>query len=163
MGSWLGDKRPVDNVLPEVTPSQYPPNSKDDFTVDYRQVLNAVSGKKTVIFDVRPKDYYTGQKSDEARAGHIPGAVNRPFSEDVVKTTNGVRLKPVGELAGAYEKIIPSRQTSVIVHCRTGHQASQTFFVLKRLLGYPDVKYYDAGWTEWAARRELPVSPPGGK
>ena len=43
------------------------------------------------------------------------------------------------------------------MHCRTGHQASQTFFVLKRLLGYPNVRWYDAGWTEWAARPELPI------
>jgi 3-mercaptopyruvate sulfurtransferase SseA len=60
-------------------------------------------------------------------------------------------------LAEAYGKIIPSKETSVIVHCRTGHQASQTFFVLKRLLGYKKVYYYDAGWSEWAARPELPV------
>ena len=45
----------------------------------------------------------------------------------------------------------------VIVHCRTGHQASQTYFVLKRLLGYTNVRWYDAGWTEWAARQELPI------
>ena len=43
------------------------------------------------------------------------------------------------------------------MHCRTGHQASQTFFVLKRLLGYPNARWYDAGWTEWAARSELPI------
>jgi len=158
MAGWLGGKRPVDTLLPAVTPSRYPESSKDDFTVDYRRVLNAMQDKKTVIIDVRPADFYTGKKSDEARAGHIPGAVNRPFSEDVVKTDQDVRFKPVSELAGAYEKIIPTRETPVIVHCRTGHQASQTFFVLKRLLGYKNVYYYDAGWTEWAARRELPVA-----
>ena len=76
-----------------------------------------------------------------------------------MKTDQDVRFKPVSELAGAYEKIIPTRETPVIVHCRTGHQASQTFFVLKRLLGYKNVYYYDAGWTEWAARPELPVAP----
>lgn len=37
------------------------------------------------------------------------------------------------------------------------HQASQTFFVLKHVLGYPNVRWYDAGWTEWAARPDLPV------
>ena len=158
MAGWLGGKRPVDTLLPAVTPSRYPESSTDDFTVDYRRVLNAMQDKKTVIIDVRPADFYTGKKSDEARAGHIPGAVNRPFSEDVVKTDQDVRFKPVSELAGAYEKIIPTRETPVIVHCRTGHQASQTFFVLKRLLGYKNVYYYDAGWTEWAARQELPVA-----
>jgi thiosulfate/3-mercaptopyruvate sulfurtransferase len=159
MAGWLAAKRPVDTLLPAVTPSRYPEGSTDNFTVDYRRVLSAMQDKKTVIIDVRPADYYTGKKSDEARAGHIPGAVNRPFSEDVVKTDRDVRFKPVSELAGAYEKIIPSKETTVIVHCRTGHQASQTFFVLKRLLGYKNVYYYDAGWTEWAARPELPVAP----
>ncbi len=158
MAAWLAGKRPLDTILPAVKPSQYPLGPQDDFTVDYRQVLNAMQVKKTVILDVRPADYYTGKKSDEARAGHIPGAVNRPFSEDVVKTDQDVRFKPVSELAGAYEKIIPAKETTVIVHCRTGHQASQTFFVLKRLLGYKNVHYYDAGWTEWAARQELPVA-----
>jgi thiosulfate/3-mercaptopyruvate sulfurtransferase len=163
MAGWLAAKRPLDTLLPAVTPSRYPGSSADNFTVDYRSVLNAMQDKKTVIIDVRPADYYTGKKSDEARAGHIPGAVNRPFSEDVVKTDQDVRFKPVSELAGAYEKIIPSKETTVIVHCRTGHQASQTFFVLKRLLGYKNVYYYDAGWTEWAARPELPVTPAANK
>jgi thiosulfate/3-mercaptopyruvate sulfurtransferase len=40
---------------------------------------------------------------------------------------------------------------------RSGHQASQTYFVLTRLLGYTHVRWYDAGWTEWAARPEWPV------
>jgi 3-mercaptopyruvate sulfurtransferase SseA/uncharacterized membrane protein YedE/YeeE len=158
MVAWLSAKRPLDTVLPTVTPGSYPTGARDDFTVNYRQVLSSLEDKKTVILDVRPQDYYTGKKSDEARAGHIPGAVNRPYSEDLVESDSGVRLKPIDDLARAYGKIIPSKETPVIVHCRTGHQASQTFFVLKHILGYKYVKYYDAGWTEWAARKELPVS-----
>ena len=52
---------------------------------------------------------------------------------------------------------VPSLDTPVVVYCRTGHQASQTFFVLKHLLGYRNVYWYDAGWTEWAARPELSI------
>ena len=159
MGAWLAAKQTWDAHLPRVFPSRYPDGRKDDFTVDYRDVLKAMQGKKTIILDVRPADYYHGKKTDEARAGHIPGAINLPYTEDLVKADQKVRLKPVKDLAGAYEKIIPSKDTPVIVHCRTGHQASQTFFVLKRLLGYKNVYYYDAGWTEWAARPELPVAP----
>src|SRR3989339_85659 len=101
MAGWLAAQRPLDTLLPAVTPSRYPESSTDNFTVDYRRVLNAMQDKKTVIVDVRPADYYTGKKSDEARAGHIPGAVNRPFSEDVVKTDRDVSFKPASELGRA--------------------------------------------------------------
>jgi thiosulfate/3-mercaptopyruvate sulfurtransferase len=157
---WAQEGRPVDAVLPVVVESPYPvPPAIDRFTVD-RQVVSAALGKPGMtLIDVRPADFYAGKKSDEARAGHIPGAVNRPFTEDVVVDSNKVAtLKPVDVLAAAYRQLIPSRDSDIIVHCRTGHQASQTYFILKHLLGYPNVRWYDAGWTEWAARPELPVA-----
>ena len=156
---WAQESRPSDAVLPVVTESKYPVDKKaDDFTVDFKMVL-AQLGKPGVVFiDVRPTDFYTGKKTDEARAGHIPGAISRPFSEDLVTGPDKVvSFKPTAALSAAYSQIIPSKDTMVIVHCRTGHQASQTYFVLKRLLGYTNVRWYDAGWTEWASRLELPI------
>ena len=152
---WSAENRPVDAALPASQTSDYPvPPSADAFTVDYQAVLSRVGDKRTVIVDTRPADYFRGEKSDEARAGHIPGAVNRPFKEDLDESD---QLKPAAELAAAYAALIPTKETPIVVHCRTGHQASQTFFVLTRLLGYKDVKWYDASWTEWSARPELPV------
>jgi thiosulfate/3-mercaptopyruvate sulfurtransferase len=155
---WLADNQPTNAALPVINESSYPtPGGQDAFTVDYWRVLQASRTKDAVILDVRPEDYFTGAKSDEARAGHIPGAVNRPYTADVSKKDGIVLFKPTDELAAAYARIIPSKKSAVIVHCRTGHQASQSYFVLKHLLGYSKVLYYDAGWTEWAARLELPI------
>jgi thiosulfate/3-mercaptopyruvate sulfurtransferase len=155
---WQVEKRPLDIILPSVEPAQYPvPDPPDTFTVTAKEVLAAVGKPGTLILDVRPADYFTGKKQDEARGGHIPGAINRPFSEDVAKAETYSVFRSVGDLAAAYAGLIPAKDTPVIVYCRTGHQASQTYFVLVRLLGYTDVKWYDAGWTEWAARPELPV------
>jgi len=156
---WEQERRPVSAGLPTVSESKYPVNKDaDDFTVDYRTVAATLGKPGAVIIDVRPADFYTGKKSDEARGGHIPGSINRAFTEDVMMTSNKVvTFKPTEALDAAYRQIIPSKNTEVIVHCRTGHQASQTFFVLKHLLGYTNVHWYDAGWTEWAARLELPV------
>ncbi len=154
---WVAEKHPVTTDLPTVKPSDYPAGSLDAFTVDYRQVRDQLGRKDTVIIDVRPAEFYTGQKVEEARGGHIPGAKNRPYTEDVTKVGGVTLLKSVDELAKAYARLIPSKDTKVILHCRTGHQASQAFFVLHNLLGYPNVLWYDGGWSEWAARTDLPV------
>ncbi len=156
---WTLEGLPVDAALPAVAASSYPvKQDADRFTIDYGAVAATLGKPGTVIIDVRPADFYTGKKSDEARAGHIPGALNRPFSEDVVTSSNKVvSFKATEDLASAYRQLIPSKSTEVIVHCRTGHQASQTFFVLKHLLGYTNVRWYDAGWTEWATRPSLPI------
>ncbi len=160
---WAQEGKPANPTLPAVTESVYPVKQEADrFTVDFRTVAATLGKPGTVIIDVRPADFYTGKKSDEARAGHIPGALNRPYTEDLVTSSNKVvSFKPINTLSTAYSQIIPSKDTEVIVHCRTGHQASQTFFVLKHLLGYRHVRWYDAGWTEWATRPELPVATKG--
>jgi thiosulfate/3-mercaptopyruvate sulfurtransferase len=164
-GKWSAENRPVDTRLPVAAKSSYPvaAGRTDNFTVDYRTVLDLMKQPGTVILDVRPEEYYLGNKTDEARPGRIPGAVNRPFSEDILERDGYSRLRPIEELDSVYGSLVPSKETTVVVHCRTGHQASQTFFVLNNLLGYKRVLYYDAGWTEWAARPELPVEtgPPG--
>jgi 3-mercaptopyruvate sulfurtransferase SseA len=155
---WGAEDRPLSAALPSVTPTSYPADSATDaFAVDWPAVLQAVERRDTILLDVRPADYYRGEKSDEARAGRIPGAVNRPYTEDVVKTKEYTALRPPSELQQAYEALIPRRDARVIVYCRTGHQASQTFFVLTQLLGYRNVSWYGGGWSEWAARPELPI------
>ena len=165
MKAWNAANLPRDAVLPKVTPANHPApqygGAPDSFTVSGAEVFAAMTGGKTVIIDVRPAGYYSGAQTDEARAGHIPSAVNRPFTEDVTKGAgDAILFKTVPELEKAYAAIIPAKDSAVIVHCRTGHQASQTWWVLTRLLGYTNVKYYDAGWTEWAARPEWPVAAP---
>jgi 3-mercaptopyruvate sulfurtransferase SseA len=155
---WTAEKRTVDTRLTSITATEYPVQpGADTFTVDYRDVLAHSQNRTAVLLDVRPADFFTGQKSDEARAGHIPGALNRPFTSDVSTNSAVTRFKPTAELAEAYTKLIPGIDSPVVVSCRTGHQASQTYFVLRHLLGYKQVSWYDAGWTEWAARPDLPV------
>ena len=133
---WLSENRPVDTLLPSRPESGLAAGGTDTFSVAAAAVLSHQRSGDAVILDVRPADYYSGLKTEEARAGHIPGAINRPYTEDVTETDPFLALKTPAELASAYEALIPSKDATVILHCRTGHQASQTFFVLRRLLGY---------------------------
>ena len=155
---WRAENRTLTTALTQVTPSDYAqPAGTDEFTVDATTVLADATSRRALILDVRPADNFTGAKSDEPRGGHIPGARNRPYSLDVLSSKEAHGYRPRAELAAEYAAIIPSLDTAVIVHCRTGHQASQTFFLLRNLLGYRNVRWYDAGWSEWSARPELPA------
>ncbi len=158
MDKWVKEQLPTSSLLPKAGQADYPmPPTADAFTVDWRQTDDHMKQNTAVILDVRPPAYFSGEKSDEARAGHIPGALNREYKNDIYTAEGFSSFKPLLELTKAYAELIPSKNSLVVVHCRTGHQASQTFFVLKHLLGYKRVKWYDAGWTEWAARIELPI------
>ena len=115
--------------------SEYPaPRGPDGFTVDAEYVKSRLGDRANGDPRYAARRLTSAARSrDEARAGHIPGAVEPAVSRKISARRDSSR--PVAELAAAYTALIPSKDTPVIVHCRTGHQASQTFFVLTRLLG----------------------------
>ena len=106
----------MDTRLPDITATDYPLEANaDTFTVNYQTVLAHSQRRSAVLLDVRPADFFSGKKSDEARAGRIPGAINRPFSLDL-STNNAVTLlRPLSDLAEAYVKLIPSKDSPVVV------------------------------------------------
>ncbi len=92
---WMAEGKPIGNALPRVQRSAYPVKpGADTFSVSYETVLSHVQKRSALILDVRPEDYFTGKKTDEARAGHIPGAVNRVFSADLLKSDTYTGFKP---------------------------------------------------------------------
>lgn len=154
--AWKAEGRPLTSEVPKVHSAVYMEiKGADKFTVNADQVFSVLHDGKTVILDVRPGEYFTGAKSDEARAGHIPGAINRPFTDDLVKDKS--MWMPVSVLTDVYNGLGIEGDKPVIVNCRTGHQASQTYFLLKYILGCSDVRWFDGSWMVWAARKDLPV------
>ena len=88
------------------------------------------------------------------RAGHIPGAANVPWAQ--AANEDGTFKSPEA-LKAALRRQGRNGKNEVIAYCRIGERSSHTWFVLKYLLGYDNVKNYDGSWTEWGNLVGAPI------
>lgn len=154
---WATERRPLTSAVTVPTPATYEPKPSPELSIAIDELAQRVQQGGTAILDVRPPDFFRGEKSTEARPGHIPGAVNRPYSKDLVGTDDGQWLRTRAELEAEYAALGLAKDEAVVVHCRTGHTASASFFVMRYLLGYEKARWYNGSWTEWAEHQELPA------
>ena len=116
------------------------------------------------MIDVRSPEEYNGTRlhmeaypnEGALRGGHIPGAKNVPWAKAVNPDTG--EFKTADELRSLYESEAGlNANDDVIVYCRIGERSSHTWFALKYLLGYPNVRNYDGSWTEWGNLVGVPI------
>jgi thiosulfate/3-mercaptopyruvate sulfurtransferase len=164
---WLEEKRPITTEAAKVTATTYhAAGSTDESIRAYRNdVLKIVEGKQPGhLVDVRSADEFTGKilappglSETAQRAGHIPGAVNVPWAQ--AANEDGT-FKSFEDLQRLYGGKGVSGNDGVVAYCRIGERSSHTWFALKYLLGYKDVRNYDGSWTEWGNLIGAPVSNP---
>jgi thiosulfate/3-mercaptopyruvate sulfurtransferase len=161
---WLNEsdkKLTVD--VPAVTSGAYKATGPDlSIRARVSDVLRAVEAKATNLIDVRSPDEFTGKviappgmTETAQRGGHIPGAASVPWATAV--NADGT-FKNADELKEIYvnkAKVDAKRDT--IAYCRIGERSSHTWFVLKYLLGLPNVRNYDGSWTEYGSMVGLPI------
>jgi len=160
---WVEEKRPLTTEAAKVTPTTYRASESDESIRAYREDVLGIVRKKSggSLVDVRSVDEFTGKiiappgMSETAqRAGHIPGAANIPWAQ--AANEDGT-FKSVEQLKQLYQGKGISGSGQTIAYCRIGERSSHTWFVLKYLLGYDDVKNYDGSWTEWGNLIGAPI------
>jgi thiosulfate/3-mercaptopyruvate sulfurtransferase len=151
---WRAEGRPLDDETPEVEPSDYPaPSARDEsIRIARQEIQSRLRDASFAVLDVRTEDEYTGKDLRAARGGHIPGATHI-FWEDALQPDGS--LKPKEELARIYAAV--PRDATVAVHCQLGVRAAHTWFVLRHVLGYADVRNYDGSWQEWGNAQDTPI------
>jgi thiosulfate/3-mercaptopyruvate sulfurtransferase len=160
---WIEEKRPLTTETARVTPATYRISGTDNSIRTLRdEVFAVLEGKKRgQLVDVRSVDEFTGKilappglSETAQRAGHIPGAANIPWAQ--AANEDGT-FKSIAELQKLYGAKGITGNDEVIAYCRIGERSSHTWFVLKYLLGYNNVRNYDGSWTEWGNLIGAPV------
>ncbi len=160
---WLEEKRSLTKETVNVKPTTYRVSGTDESLRSYKEeVFSIVEGRKPgQLVDVRSVDEFTGKiiappgMSETAqRAGHVPGAANIPWAQ--ASNEDGT-FKSFDDLKKLYESKGITGKDEVIAYCRIGERSSHTWFVLKYLLGYGNVRNYDGSWTEWGNLIGAPI------
>jgi len=159
---WLESGRPTSGSVPSYTPRSYRPGGPYERVRAYRHDVHRALSKSTTLVDVRLPDEYDGtilappgMAESAQRGGHIPGATNIVWSENL--RSDG-RFKSRSALTELYRDHAVDSDCDVIVYCRIGERSSLTWFVLSELLGYSSVRNYDGAWTEWGNLVAAPVA-----
>lgn len=149
--AWVAAGHPVTNVVPTVVRGTITPRLQSSLLATAEQVQAARPGGSVRIIDARAPAFYDGPAHGDHKAGHIPGAVNIPFTSVVGE--NGLLLSREA-MAERFRAagILPGQ--SLIVYCHIGQQGTLVV-TAARLLGY-DVRLYDGSFDDWNARN-LPV------
>lgn len=158
---WLEEDRPINRKAVNYPRGNYKLDEEitpnDEIRALLGQVKNALVSRRYFqlsLVDVRSGAEYRGEitappeypTEGAQRGGHIPGAKNVPWTQ--VINDDGT-FKTIEEIRKLYDEQGITQDKDIITYCRIGERSSHTWFVLKYLLGYPNVKNYDGSWTEW--------------
>jgi len=152
---WKKQGRTLTQEYPKIKPVRYEWKAETD--PDVRASFDEVKNRdvaKSVLLDIRPIELFSGEKGSWKRKGHIKGAIHHFWIEDL---NNNGTWKDVEVLRKNYADMGVTREKTIIVSCGQGQTASHVYFTLKYILGFPRVKNYDGGFSEWSNIDSLPV------
>jgi len=162
---WLAEGRELTTDKPTAPATPYKASGPDLSLRSFLpEVQQAVKARSAVLVDVRSPQEFTGEilappglPETCQRGGHIPGAKNIPWAK---ACNDDGTFKSHEELKALYGAQGVTGDVPVIAYCRIGERSSHTWFVLKYLLGFQNVRNYDGSWTEWGNLVGAPVEKP---
>lgn len=161
---WQAAGYEVTAALPNAAPARFEPAPRADWLADAARVREAVAARagsadaggaarQAVLIDSRDPARYRGEvESIDKKAGHIPGAINRPFTAG--RDAEG-RWKPAAAQRERFADL--PQDAELIVYCGSGVTATPNVMALQEA-GFTNVKLYAGSWSDWISYEENPIA-----
>jgi len=160
---WLDEGRETTTDAAQASQKQYSASDRDESIRAWRdQVREWLGASGRALVDVRSPQEYAGdllappgyEQEGALRGGHIPTAQSIPWAQAV---RDDGTFKPPDELRDLYGGKGVTSDKEITAYCRIGERSAHTWFVLRELLGYENVRNYDGSWTEWGNLVDVPI------
>ncbi len=158
---WIAEGHLLTTELPIITPTVYHAQAPDTSLRASREyVQESIGQTERRLVDVRTAQEYSGEwfftqpPEGTEHGGHIPGAVHIDY--ELALNEDGT-FKPINTLQSLYSSKGITADKEAIPYCAVGARSGHTWFVLKYLLGYPNVRNYDGSWNQWSRIPDLPI------
>lgn len=150
---WVAEGRALSKEVPQVATTVYRIHPDTRRVSSARWIVANLGKPNLSLVDSRSPKEFRGEDVRAKRGGHIPGAANIEWTQNL---TADKTFKSADELLNLYEKAGVTKDKTTVTYCQTMHRSSLSYFVL-RLLAYPDVRGYDRSWSEWGNDPSLPL------
>ncbi len=160
---WIDEGRDITADVPSPAAASYSASEQDASLRAYRdQVLEGLGDASRALVDVRSPGEFAGdliappgyEQEGAQRGGHIPTAASVPWATAVADDGTFRTADELREIYGG-KGVTPDKE--VTAYCRIGERSAHTWFVLRELLGYENVRNYDGSWTEWGNLVDVPI------
>jgi thiosulfate/3-mercaptopyruvate sulfurtransferase len=152
---WVLDGRRVDNRVATRPPATYTVSGGRRENIATVQEVKQAKPDAVLLLDVRSRDEYQGDPK-QPRSGHVPGARLWPW-EQAIRTDGGFVVRDARELRASLDTVgLGDKRLPVVLYCRSGHRAGQTYLTLRHL-GYENVRVFAGSMLEYLLDAGAPV------
>ncbi|MBC35605.1 MAG: hypothetical protein CL663_06145 [Bacteroidetes bacterium] len=153
MNKWKIARIPMTASKTMVKKGNFVAKANTSILAEMEAVHAASKNGSAILVDVRDVSEYNG--TSERSDGHIPGAINIPYTE-FLKANGSFKINE--EIKALSDKAGLKPEKEIIVYCASSVRASVAYFALTNILGFKNVKAYDGAYNEWISVSGNPIS-----